>query len=111
MEGIHLVLVHARHIAILLNDLNGYTLLIRLLMGLLQCSEMIYISDILFQSDHFYLLLSTISNMHDERLNTALLNYIKRHHPNDEHTFTSISMNLNRHHELAIMYRDAGEKL
>ncbi|CAF1518976.1 unnamed protein product, partial [Adineta steineri] len=111
MEGICLVLDHARHIAILLNDLNGYTLLIRLLMGLQQYSEMIYIFDILFQSDHFDLLLSTISNMHDERLNTALFDYIKRHHPNDEHTFTSISMNLNMHHELAIMYRDAGEKL
>ncbi|CAF4152577.1 unnamed protein product [Adineta steineri] len=111
MEGICLVLDHARHIAILLNDLNGYTLLIRLLMGLQQYSEMIYIFDILFQSDHFDLLLSTISHMHDERLNTALFDYIKRHHPNDEHTFTSISMNLNMHHELAIMYRDAGEKL
>jgi hypothetical protein len=111
MEGICSVLDHARHIAFLLHELNNYTLLIHLLMGLQQYSEMIYIFDILFQSDHFYLLLSTISNMHDERLNTALLNYIKRHHPNDEHTFTSISMNLNRHHELAIMYRDAGEKL
>jgi hypothetical protein len=80
-------------------------------MGLQQYSEMIYIFDILFQSDQFDLLLSTISNYNDERLNTALFDYIKRHHPNDEHTFTSISMNLNMHHELAIMYRDAGEKL
>ncbi|CAF0893514.1 unnamed protein product [Adineta steineri] len=71
MEGICLVLDHARHIAILLNDLNGYTLLIRLLMDLQQYSEMIYIFDILFQSDHFDLLLLTISNMHDERLNAA----------------------------------------
>ncbi|CAF0953061.1 unnamed protein product [Adineta steineri] len=92
-EGICLVLDHARCIAILLTDLNGYILLIRLLIGLQQHSEMIYIFDILFQSDHSELLLSKISNMHDE------------------HTFTSILMNLNMHHELAIMYRDAGEKL
>ncbi|UJR28319.1 hypothetical protein I4U23_009562 [Adineta vaga] len=111
MEGICLVLDHARHLAALLDKLNGYTLLIRLLMGLEQYSEMVYIFDMLFQSDQFDLLLSTISNQHDERLNTALFDYIKRHHPNDEHTFTSISINLNMHHELAIMYRDAGEKL
>ncbi|CAF0865302.1 unnamed protein product [Rotaria sordida] len=111
MEGICLVLDHARHVAFLLNELNGYQLLIRLLMGLQQYSEMIYIFDMLFQSDQFDLLLSTISNNNDERLNTALFDYIKRYHPNDEHTFTSISMNLNMHHELAVMYRDAGEKL
>jgi hypothetical protein len=111
MEGICSVLDHARHIAFLLHELHNYPLLIHLLMGLQQYSEMIYIFDILFQSDQFDLLLSTISNYNDERLNTALFDYIKRHHPNDEHTFTSISMNLNMHHELAIMYRDAGEKL
>lgn len=111
MEGICLVLDHARHVAFLLDELSAYTLLIRLLMGLEQYSEMIYIFDILFQSDQFDLLLSTISNMNDERLNASLFDYIKRHHPNDEHTFTSISMNLSMHHELAIMYRDAGEKL
>ncbi|CAF0851585.1 unnamed protein product [Adineta ricciae] len=111
MEGICLVLDHARHLAVLLDELNCYTLLIRLLMGLEQYSEMVYIFDMLFQSDQFDLLLSTISSQNDERLNTALFDYIKRHHPNDEHTFTSISMNLNMHHELAIMYRDAGEKL
>ncbi|CAF4428259.1 unnamed protein product [Rotaria sp. Silwood2] len=111
MEGICLVLDHARHVAFLLNELKSYQLLIRLLMGLEQYSEMIYIFDMLFQSDQFDLLLSTISNTNDERLNTSLFDYIKRHHPNDEHTFTSISMNLNMHHELAVMYRDAGEKL
>ena len=111
MEGICLVLDHARHVAFLLGDLEAYTLLIRLLVGLQQYSEMIYIFDMLFQSDQFDLLLSTISNKNDECLNTALFDYIKRHHPNDEHTFTSISMNLNMHHELAVMYRDAAEKL
>ena len=111
MEGICSVLDHARHVASLLDEMNAYTLLIRLLIGLQQYSEMIYIFDILFQSDQFDLLLSTISNRNDECLNTALFDYIKRHHPNDEHTFTSISMNLNMHHELAVMYRDAGEKL
>ncbi|CAF4296205.1 unnamed protein product [Rotaria socialis] len=111
MEGICLVLDHVRHLAFYLNELNGYPLLIRLLLGLQQYSEMIYIFDMLFQVDQFDLLLSTISNMNDERLNTALFDYIKRHHPNDEHTFTSISMNLHMHHELAMMYRDAGEKL
>jgi hypothetical protein len=111
MEGICLVLEHARHISFLLNNLKNYTLLIRLLTGLQQYSEMIYVFDILFQSDQFDLLLTTISQINDELLNTALFDYIKRHHPNDEHTFTSISMNLNMHHELAMMYRDAGEKL
>lgn len=111
MEGICLVLEHARHIAFLLNDLNHYSLLIRLLIGLQQYSEMLYVFDILFQSDQFDSFLTTISETNDERLNTALFDYIKRHHPNDEHTFTSISMNLNMHHELAMMYRDAGEKL
>jgi len=111
MEGICLVLEHARHISFLLNNLKNYTLLIRLLTGLQQYSEMLYVFDILFQSDQFDLLLTTISQINDELLNTALFDYIKRHHPNDEHTFTSISMNLNMHHELAMMYRDAGEKL
>ncbi|CAF0764992.1 unnamed protein product [Adineta steineri] len=49
--------------------------------------------------------------MHDERLNTALFDFITPHRPNDEHTFTSISMSLNMHHELAIRYRDAGKRL
>ncbi|CAF3765942.1 unnamed protein product, partial [Adineta steineri] len=34
MEGICLVLDNTQHIAVLLDDLNGYTLLMRLLMGL-----------------------------------------------------------------------------
>lgn len=111
MEGICLVLEHVRHLAFSLNESGGHQLLIRLLLGLQQYSEMIYVFDMLFQSDQFDLLLSTISNVKDERLNTALFDYVKRHHPNDEHTFTSISMNLNMHHELAMMHRDAGEKL
>lgn len=111
MDGICLVLEHARHISFLLHDLNNYSLLTRLLIGLQQYSEMLYVFDILFQSDQFDSFLITISQENDERLNTALFDYIKRYHPNDEHTFTSISMNLNMHHELAMMYRDAGEKL
>ena len=111
MEGICLVLDHARHIAMILDKVNGYSLMIRLLIGLQQYSEMIYIFDMLFEADQFDLLLSTISSKNDECLNTALFDYIKRHHPNDEHTFTSISMNLDMHHELAVMHRDAGDKL
>ena len=72
---------------------------------------MIYVFDILFRFDQFDLLLSTINHTYDERLNTALFDYIKRHHPKDEHTFTSISMNLNMNHELAMIYVDAREKL
>jgi hypothetical protein len=111
MEGICSVLDHAHHIATILEKFKGYDLLIRLLLGLQQYSEMIYIFDILFQSDQFDSLLSTISHRKDECLNTALFDYIKRYHPNDEHTFTSISMYLNMHQELAMMYRDAGDKL
>mgnify|MGYP001029231326 FL=1 len=111
MEGICIVLEHARHLCYMLNDIANYQLLIRLLLGLQQYSEMIYAFDLLFQSEQFDNLLTTISQINDERLNAALFDYIKRYHPTDEHTFTSISMNLNMHHELAMMYRDAGEKL
>ena len=111
MEGICLVLEHARHISYLLDERNHYPLLIRLLIGLEQYSEMIYAFDLLFQSNQFETLLITISQINDERLNTALFDYIKRYHPNDKPAFTSISMNLNMHHELAIMHRDAGQNL
>lgn len=111
MEGICLVLEHARHISYLLDERNLYPLLIRLLIGLEQYSEMIYAFDLLFKSNQFDNLLITISQINDERLNTALFDYIKRYHPNDKPAFTSISMNLNMHHELAIMHQDAGKNL
>ncbi|CAF3817182.1 unnamed protein product, partial [Adineta steineri] len=49
-ERICFVLDHARHIAVLLIDLNRYTLLIYLLMGLKQYSEMIYVFDLLLSA-------------------------------------------------------------
>lgn len=111
MEGICLVLNHAHYIASYLNELNYYELLIHLLIGLQQYSEMLYVFDMLFQANQLHLLLAKINSESDQSLNIALFDYIKRHHPNDAHTFTSISMNLAMHHELAMMYRDAGEKL
>lgn len=111
MEGICLVLEHARHISYLLDERNLYSLLIRLLIGLEQYSEMIYAFDLLFKSKQFDNLLITISQINDERMNTALIDYIKRYHPNDKLAFTSISMNLNMHHELAMMHQDAGKNL
>lgn len=111
MEGICLVLNHARHICLILESSSNYHLLIRLLIGLQQYSEMIYVFDILFESEQFELLLSIATTKNDEYLNAALFDYIKRHHPNNEHAFTSVSMNLNMHQEVAVMHRDAGDKL
>ena len=111
MEGICAVLDHARHVAYLFDELNEYNLIIRLLTGLQQYSEMIYIFDILFQANQCDLLLSKISEQNDESLSNALFDYIKRHQPNEEQTFTSIAMELKMHQELAVMHRDAAEKL
>lgn len=111
MDGLCTVLDHARHLAFILRDLNAHQLLIRLLISLERYSEMIYVFDILFESDQFELLLSTVSQKNDANLNTALIDYVKRYHPDAEDTLALISMHLNMHHKLARMHRDTGEKL
>ena len=43
----------------------------------------------------------------DERLRLALLDYLKRYHPNDQETYTMVTLNFTMHREIAKMLEEA----
>lgn len=43
----------------------------------------------------------------DDKLRLALLDYLKRYHPNDHETYTMVTLNFTMHREIASMLEDA----
>ena len=46
-------------------------------------------------------------NQKDEKLKLALMNYLKRYHPNDHETYTMVTLNFTMHREIATMLEEA----
>ena len=43
----------------------------------------------------------------EDKLRLALLEYLKRYHPNDHETYTMVTLNFTMHREIANMLQDA----
>jgi spatacsin len=43
----------------------------------------------------------------EDKLRLALLDYLKRYHPNDHETYTMVTLNFTMHREIANMLQDA----
>lgn len=43
----------------------------------------------------------------DDKLRLALLDYLKRYHPNDHETYTMVTLNFTMHREIASMLEEA----
>ncbi len=75
---------------------------IRLLTGVGRYAEMTYILNILKQSHQFELLFQRGIDK-DERLKMAILDYLKRYHPEDMDTYRWAALHFTQYREIAQM--------
>ncbi|EDO45609.1 predicted protein, partial [Nematostella vectensis] len=99
MEGISRVLKCGRQLTTALADAEEYRLMVRLLTGVGRFREMSYIFDTLIQHLHFELLVQT--GIDKNKLKVALLEYLKRCHPDDAEKYTMVAMHFNMFREIA----------
>ncbi|XP_048583501.1 spatacsin [Nematostella vectensis] len=100
MEGISRVLKCGRQLTTALADAEEYRLMVRLLTGVGRFREMSYIFDTLIQHLHFELLVQTGIDK-ENKLKVALLEYLKRCHPDDAEKYTMVAMHFNMFREIA----------
>ena len=48
-----------------------------------------------------------LCKLKDDKLRLALLDYLKRYHPNDHETYTMVTLNFTMHREIASMLEEA----
>ncbi|CAF0723942.1 unnamed protein product [Brachionus calyciflorus] len=106
MEGISNVLQTCKTCAYKLQKAGEFDLMIRLLTGIGHYNEMTYIMDFLWNNNQFDMLFGK-GNGKDSKLRLALLNYLKRYHPNDHETYTMITLHFTMHREIAKMLEEA----
>ncbi|KAK3097855.1 hypothetical protein FSP39_013855 [Pinctada imbricata] len=110
MEGISNVLRAAKGLAASLQQTSNFQLMVRLLTGIGRFNEMTYIFDSLKQNDRFELLLRKGIEK-EKNLKIAILDYLKRYHPNDEETFDMVAHNFVMHREIAQLLERKARKL
>jgi len=106
MEGISNVLQTCKLCATQLERAGEFNIMIRLLTGIGHFNEMTYIMDYLWNNHQFEMLFGKGIGKND-KLRLALLDYLKRHHPNDHETYTMVTLNFTMHREIAIMLEEA----
>ncbi len=106
MEGISNVLEASKQCASKLEKAREFNIMIRLLIGIDHFSEMTYIMDFLWNNQQFEMLFSKGIGKND-KLRLALLDYLKRNHPNDNETYTMFTLNFTMHREIAVMLEEA----
>ena len=106
MEGISNVLETSKLCAAKLEKAREFNIMIRLLIGIAHFSEMTYIMDFLWSNHQFEMLFGKGIGKND-KLRLALLDYLKRNHPNDHETYTMVTLNFTMHREIAIMLEEA----
>ncbi|XP_076367919.1 spatacsin [Tachypleus tridentatus] len=108
MEGLSRILRKARFLTEQLAAAEEYTLLVRLLTGIGRYSEMTYVFDILLENHQFELLfrkgMDKVSH-----LKLALLDYLKRHRPNDNDLYSMLALNFSLHREIAELLETNGK--
>lgn len=109
MEGISNVLQTCKLCATKLEKAGEFNIMIRLLTGIAHFSEMTYIMDYLWNNHQFEMLFGKGIGKED-KLRLALLDYLKRFHPNDHETYTMVTLNFTMHREIANMLEEAAYK-
>ncbi|KAL8574758.1 hypothetical protein ACOMHN_035875 [Nucella lapillus] len=109
MEGISNVLRAARVCAQCLAGASQYHLMMRLLTGIGRYSEMTYIFDYLQQHHQFEMLLRKGIDKED-KLKTAILDYLKRFHSDDKDTYSMVALNFSMYREIADMLDESGHR-
>jgi spatacsin len=107
MEGISNVLQLCKICATKLEKAGEFNLMIRLLTGIGHFSEMNYIMDYLWNNHKFEMLFGKGMTGKEDTLRLALLDYLKRYHPNDHETYTMVTLNFTMHREIATMLEEA----
>lgn len=110
MEGIASVLCKCQIFANILQNLKYWTLLVRLVTGVGRFTEMNYIFQILKENDQFEFLLGKGLNK-VTGLETALLDFLKHHCPENKELFTLVALHFRLYHELALMWENEAKDL
>ena len=110
MEGISNVLQASKLCAARLEKAGEFNIMIRLLTGIAHFSEMTYVMDYLWNNHQFEMLFGKgliKGTGKEDKLRLALLDYLKRYHPNDNETYTMVTLNFTMHREIATMLEEA----
>ncbi|XP_050480517.1 spatacsin isoform X1 [Bombus huntii] len=110
MEGIASVLCKCQIFANVLQNLKYWTLLVRLVTGVGRFTEMNYVFQILKENDQFEFLLGKGLNK-VIGLETAILEFLKRHCPENKELFTLVALHFRLYHELAHMWKNEAEDI
>ncbi|XP_012135133.2 spatacsin isoform X4 [Megachile rotundata] len=105
MEGIASVLRKCQNLANVLQNLKFWTLLVRLVTGVGRYTEMSYVFQILKENDQFEFLLGKGLDK-GTGLKTALLEFLKRHCPENKDLFTLVALHFQLYHEIALMWEN-----
>ncbi|XP_052830059.1 spatacsin isoform X2 [Octopus bimaculoides] len=109
MEGISNVLRAARVLNQRLSQAEEFNLMISLLTGVGRFNEMTYIFDALKQHHQFELLMRKGMEKEDQ-LRSAILDYLKRFHPNDSDSYTMVALNFTMFREIGQMLEELAQK-
>jgi len=109
MEGISDVLRAARLWNVKLIKSKSYSLMVRMLTGIGRFKEMSYIFETLADEHHFELLFRKDIEK-EAQLKSALLDYIKKYHPNDTEKIDMLSIRFGMHREVGEQFEETGEK-
>ncbi|KAK1131494.1 hypothetical protein K0M31_017777 [Melipona bicolor] len=110
MEGIASVLCKCQIFANVLQNLKYWTLLVRLVTGVSRFTEMNYVFQILKENDQFEFLLRKGLNK-VTGLETAILEFLKRHCPENKELFTLVALHFRLYHELAFMWENEAKDI
>ncbi|KAK9299148.1 hypothetical protein QLX08_007765 [Tetragonisca angustula] len=110
MEGIASVLCKCQIFANVLQNLKCWTLLVRLVTGVGRFTEMNYVFQILKENDQFEFLLGKGLNK-VTGLETAILEFLKRHCPENKELFTLVALHFRLYHELAFMWENEAKDI
>jgi len=100
MEGIAAVLRHGRLLTSALAETKDYMLMVRLLTGVGRFNEMSYVFDTLFEHEHFELLCRRGIDK-EKKLKVALLDYLRRQHPDDTDKYSMVAHHFSMYREIA----------
>lgn len=109
MEGIAAVLRHGRVLTTALTESRDYMLMVRLLTGIGRFNEMSYIIDTLFEHEHFELLCRKGIDK-ENKLKVALLDYLRKQHPEDTDKFSLVAHHFRMYREIAQTLEDTAVK-
>ncbi|KAI4467372.1 hypothetical protein MML48_2g00012489 [Holotrichia oblita] len=109
MEGISMVLKKCKSFTSLLEGVQEYNLMVRLLTGIARYTEMTYIFHILRQQEQFELLLRKGSRK-DGGLKMALLEYLKKYCPDDVDLYKIVALHFFLFSEIAELWEQEAIK-